>query len=168
MAASYQAKDSLVLGQQLRVQELTLHANNGLITAPYTFTVSSANATAGAVYSEGSAQFTVLATIAAQTTLTTSGNYLAPAASGTLTLVSGTGDSTITYSAFTSAGLQIEMNENIKETHMCVKQVAGGTVSGVVLSIVNDSNGNPTILQLAGEAGAASTTDYMIKYVTNE
>jgi hypothetical protein len=62
-----------------------------------TFTVSSASATAGAVYTNNSCSFTVLATIASKTTLkaTASGT---PEASGTLTKVSGTGDSTITFS----------------------------------------------------------------------
>lgn len=65
----------------------------------YTFTVTSANATVGAVYSNNGQTFTVLATIVSGTTLQTTGSG-APLASGTLTKVSGTGDSTITFSAF--------------------------------------------------------------------
>jgi hypothetical protein len=63
-----------------------------------TFTVSSANATAGAVYSNNGQNFTVESTIASGTTLVASG-VGSPLASGTLTKVSGTGDSTITFSA---------------------------------------------------------------------
>jgi hypothetical protein len=71
-----------------------------------TFTVSSANATAGAVYTSAAGQsFTVESTIAAQTTLVTSGNMNPSAASGTLTKLSGTGDATITYSAFAGFNL---------------------------------------------------------------
>lgn len=63
------------------------------------FTVSSANATAGAVYTSGGYTFTVLSTIAAKTTLvTTASGTPTP---GTLTKVAGTGDSTITFSAVT-------------------------------------------------------------------
>ena len=66
-----------------------------------TFTVTSANATAGAVYTSAAGQsFTVSSTIASGTSLVTSGNVNPSAASGTLTKVSGTGDATITYSAF--------------------------------------------------------------------
>jgi hypothetical protein len=65
-----------------------------------TFTVTSANATAGAVYSNNGQNFTVEGTIASGTTLVASG-VGNPAASGTLTKVSGTGDATITFSAFT-------------------------------------------------------------------
>lgn len=66
----------------------------------YTYTVTSANATAGAVYNDSSSgnNFTVKTTISGSTTLVTTG-VGAPAASGTLTKTSGTGDSTITYSA---------------------------------------------------------------------
>jgi hypothetical protein len=64
----------------------------------YTFTVTSANATVGATYTNNSVTFTVTATIAAQTTLIATGTG-APAASGTLTKASGTGDATITFSA---------------------------------------------------------------------
>jgi hypothetical protein len=71
----------------------------------YTFTVTAASATAGAVYSNNSASFTVAATISGLTSMTTVGSG-APAASGTLTLVSGTGDATITFSANTPVYVQ--------------------------------------------------------------
>lgn len=67
----------------------------------YTFTVTSANATVGATYTNNGNTFTVLSTIAAQTTLVASGSG-APLASGTLTKTSGTGDATITFSVATS------------------------------------------------------------------
>jgi hypothetical protein len=70
------------------------------------FTVSSASATAGAVYTSAAGQsFTVQSTIASGTTLATSNTTYVSAASGTLTKVSGTGDATITYSAFSGANL---------------------------------------------------------------
>lgn len=70
----------------------------------YTLTVSAANATAGAVYSNNGQTFTVTSTIASSTSLicTGSGN---PTASGSLTLVSGTGDATITFSSFIQSTL---------------------------------------------------------------
>ena len=68
----------------------------------YTFTVTSANATVGATYSNNSQTFTVTSTIVAGTTLVCTGTG-APSASGTLTLVSGTGDATIAFSAFTQS-----------------------------------------------------------------
>jgi len=64
----------------------------------YTFTVTSANATAGAVYSNNGKTFTVESTIASATTLLALGTG-APLPSGTLTKVTGTGDATITFSA---------------------------------------------------------------------
>ena len=69
----------------------------------YIFTVTSANATAGAVYTNNSQDFTVTTTISGGTTLTTTGTG-DPLASGTLTLVSGTGDATITFSSFAFGG----------------------------------------------------------------
>lgn len=63
------------------------------------FTITSGAATIGATYTNNGQTFTVLATIAAKTILHVSGTG-APAASGTLTKASGTGDSTITFSAY--------------------------------------------------------------------
>jgi len=79
----------------------------------YIFTVTSANATIGATYTNNGNTFTVNATISSGTTLymTATG---APSTSGTLTKASGTGDSTITFSA-----------------------VTGGVTAGVVLSSPN-------------------------------
>lgn len=71
----------------------------------YTFTVTSANATVGATYTNNGATFTVLGTIAAGTTLICSGTG-APLASGTLTKATGTGDATITFSANTAGATQ--------------------------------------------------------------
>jgi hypothetical protein len=66
------------------------------------FTVTAANATVGATYTNNGMTFTVVATIAGGTTLvcTTSGGD--SEASGTLTKASGSGDSTITFSAVTN------------------------------------------------------------------
>ena len=64
----------------------------------YTFTVTAANATVGATYTNSTFTFTVLSTIAGTTSLACSATG-APGASGTLTKSGGTGDSTITYSA---------------------------------------------------------------------
>ncbi len=67
----------------------------------YAFTVSSANATEGAVYSNNTQSFTVVSTISAGTLLVCTGTG-APTASGTLIKVSGTGDATITFSAYST------------------------------------------------------------------
>lgn len=65
---------------------------------PIIFTVTSANATQGAIYTDGSGNlYNVTATIASQTSLSTTGVGVPQGA--TLTKVSGTGDTTITFSA---------------------------------------------------------------------
>lgn len=66
-------------------------------TVGYVFTVTSANATAGATYTNNGNTYTVAGTIAGGTVLFTT-QTSAPEASGTLTKASGTGDSTITFS----------------------------------------------------------------------
>lgn len=68
-------------------------------SAAFTFTVSSANATIGAVYQNNTYQFTVTSTIVSGTTLATTGSG-APLPYGILTKVSGTGDNQITFSTY--------------------------------------------------------------------
>ncbi len=89
---------NLIVGSDIPVGTSVL----AIGTSQYTFTVTSANATVGAVYSNNSQTFTVTSTIVASTTLVTTGSGN-PMASGTLTLVSGTGDATITFSSFTES-----------------------------------------------------------------
>lgn len=67
--------------------------------AVFTFTVSSANATIGSVYSNNGYQYTVTSTIVAGTTLATTGQGT-PLPYGTLTKTSGTGDNQITFSKY--------------------------------------------------------------------
>ena len=68
------------------------------------FVTSSCNATAGATYTNNGSTFTVVTTVSSSTSLQTTGGAGAPAASGTLTKASGTGDSTIAFSSFTQNG----------------------------------------------------------------
>lgn len=89
---------SLIVGSGIPVGTVVV----SIAPTQYAFTVSAANATVGAVYSNNGHNFTVTATIVAGTTLGCTGT-LEPQASGTLTLVSGTGDATITFSAFTES-----------------------------------------------------------------
>ena len=81
------------------------HANNSFVyatVAPYTFAVTAANATAGAVYTNNTFSFTVTTTIVGGLSLLTTGNGV-PTPSGTLTKFSGTGDATITFSSYTGS-----------------------------------------------------------------
>ncbi len=78
-------------------------------SANYTFTVTSANATIGATYTNNGQTFTVVATIASGTTLLMTGTGT-PGASGTLTKASGTGDSSIAFSV--AANVFITWNVN--------------------------------------------------------
>ncbi len=66
---------------------------------PFTFTVSAANASINAVYSNNEYLFTVQSTIVGGTTLTTIGSGT-PNPNGVLSLVSGTGDNKITFSSY--------------------------------------------------------------------
>lgn len=84
------------------------------LSANYTFTVTAANATAGATYTNNGHTFTVISTIVAGTTLIASGNG-APSVSGTLTKTSGTGDATITFSSV-STPRSITINDPTPES----------------------------------------------------
>lgn len=64
------------------------------------FFCATANATAGAVYTNNSANFTVQATISSAFRLVCTGSGTLPTTGGTLTKSSGTGDATITFYAY--------------------------------------------------------------------
>jgi len=72
-------------------------------TVTYTFTVTAANATAGAVYRNNGVDYTVTATIVGGTTLVTTATAGATTSGTTLTKQSGSGDATITFSARATA-----------------------------------------------------------------
>lgn len=97
MAASFPSKDSQVLGQQLKVQELVLRADNPLIS------------------------------------------------------VSG-------------SDLLVTINESVDSVLACIKQVAAGTLSGVVGSV----HSTPSQIKIAGESAAAASTVFIIKYIVAE
>lgn len=93
------------------------------VAATVTFTVTAANATSGAVYQAyNGSQFTVSTTISGGTTLTTTSTGAVPA-SGTLTKVSGTGDTTINFTAVTSP-----LNNYVYAFHYFYQYTVGTTI----------------------------------------
>jgi hypothetical protein len=103
--------------------------------SPGTFVVSSASATAAAIYQDANGvQYSVASTIASQTALIVSGSTRPSAASGTLTKISGTGDATITYSAFSGYNpLPFASDYSV-----CLFEIAR---TGVVVQEYNIANG---------------------------
>lgn len=75
----------------------TLLSGSGTYNLKYAFKITSGSATVGATYTNNSITFTVFATVASAT-LVYMGGSGAPAASGTLTKATGTGDSILTFS----------------------------------------------------------------------
>jgi hypothetical protein len=114
------------------------------------FTVSPANATAGAIYSNNGNTFAVIDTISSGTSLDMVGSV--PTTSGTLSLVSGTGDPTIAFSAVvpTSNPFVAQWNEVI-ETPCFVK----------VLATSLDGVNAPQISVLAGNGLLPTNPQYL-------
>lgn len=128
-------------------------------TTGYFFTVTSANATVGATYTNNGNTFTVLSTISAGTQLFCSG-ALAPTASGTLTKATGTGDATITFSANQAMATYTTPANAVR---LKIRQVAGGggggggtaggfTLFGTALFICGGGSNGATA-QTAGAGG---------------
>lgn len=90
---AYYAKDSSVQAQQLKVEELTLFANNPLLTV-------------------------------------------------------------------LSSDLNLQINEPVDQVFMILKQVVGGTVTGIHGTVGADG----TSITITGESAAISTTSYIVKY----
>ena len=119
----------------------------------YHFTITSASATVGDVYSNNSQQFTVLSNVVSGTTLVTYGSG-APSASGTLTKVSGAGTSSITFSSNTlqsttpSDGAYYELNGTTFSVVICKAgietRVSSGSFNGTLGSAYTPlNNGTP-------------------------
>ena len=122
-------------------------------TVGYLFTVSSANATTGATYTNNSNTYTVISTIAAGTLLWCSGAS-APQTSGTLTKASGTGDATITFSAEVAYATYTTPTSPAP-LYLKVTTVAGGGGAG-------DSSANP-----GGGSGGGGGGGAAIKYISS-
>lgn len=136
---------------------------NATLTAAGTqsWTVTSANATVGAVYEDANGNhYTVATTIAAQTTLATTGTTIPtqivagvtkPLLTGTLTKLTGTGDTTITYSSVSTP--------DCLTTVGITAVVAGsaGNASGGAISILETALLDSSVLVY--NAGNQSGTD---------
>jgi hypothetical protein len=132
------------------------HYNNSftyVTNGPYTFTVSSANATAGATYTNNGNTFTVQTTIVSATQLLVTGTG-APTTSGTLTKSSGTGDSTITFSSYTGSNW-IDFAGPSKNVAGSGLVYTGNTLNILVDNSTIDFNGSN---QLEVKAGGITNT----------
>jgi len=101
----------------------------------YTFTVTAANATKGAVYQTNGYNFIVAATITGATTLTATSAGIPAATSGTLTKISGTGDATIAFSNYTS-----QLGGGLAGQHNNLAVVTGNTPGSFTYSFTAPSN----------------------------
>jgi hypothetical protein len=131
-------------------------------TIGWTFTVSSANATVGATYTDTDSNvWTVLATIAAATTLYASGSGTPPG-SGTLTLSSGTGDATITYSATLEPVISESnaINGVASTTGIAVNQLIVGSEFPVGTFVENISGAVITASQNATTSSGSPSLDF--------
>lgn len=107
-------------------------------TVFYTFTVTAATATIGAIYSNNGRTFVVQSSIAGSTVLRCIGSGT-PIASGVLTLVSGTGDATITYSSFIAATISANPAEG--EVNYNASDII---FKNNIISTINDPNWDST------------------------
>lgn len=120
-------------------------------TTGYWFNISSGSATLNSTYTNNGHTFTTLATVASGTRIWMSG-ALAPAASGTLTKSTGTGDATLTFSGSTPLATY-----SAPSTALLIKIYitgGGGSGGGVTSSASNAAGG-----------GGGMGGDTCIKYV---
>lgn len=141
-------------------------------TTGWTFTVTSANATVGATYTNNGVTFTVLSTIASGTTLTTSvsaGGSPTNAASNTLTKVTGTGDSTITFSASVPTGSGNNIWDPTKMLARVVAITAAAAASGTVVFTIKgyDVYGYPMSEAITAAANTQTLGKKAWKYIAS-
>jgi len=133
----------------INTAQVRLLYNVGKVDNTFTFTVTTASATAGAVYTNGYYNYTVSTTLSAGTTLVCSGNGFM-GTSGTLTKVSGTGDTTISYSACVFVAISVSSDGGSNYTAATNTYISGRFV----------------VADFTEETGTTST-DYRIKVVSN-
>lgn len=109
-----------------------------ILPGAYDFTITAANATAGATYQNNAQTFTVLDTIIAGTLLQTTGTG-DPLASGTLALQDGTGDDPITYSAFTVASQEPWLPNHAYALGDTIIPVIGGYIYEAIQAGTSDA-----------------------------
>lgn len=128
------------------------------------FTVTSANATAGATYTNNGQTFTVDATISGGTTLkTTMQSSICPEVSGTLTKASGTGDNTIAFSSVAVGGILNRTSADFATSSDAGNITSGTTISGIAGTFDESArNTDP------GEANVKDGTTYKIQNVSKE
>lgn len=114
-APTWSAVTATAITAPLSIQKFT--SGSGTYNKNYTFIITSGSATVGATYTNNAVTFTVYATVASATQVVMSGSG-APAASGTLTKASGTGDATLTFS------------QVLAPQYLKVKMVGGGGGGG--------------------------------------
>lgn len=145
----------------LSLQKFT--SGSGTYNPTYVFFVSSANATSGATYTNNGQTFTVVNTISTGAVLQATGTGV-PAASGTLTKTSGTGDASITFTI------------GVAPSYIRVRMVGGGgggsgggttstggsggaggnTTFGTTLLVANGGSAPATAIYYGGAGGSAS------------
>lgn len=135
----------------------------GTYVPTYVVQCSSANVTAGAVYTtNGVNRFIATVTFSASTVVyfaTTSGIQQAIGASGTFTKVSGTGDSTITYSSWSNSPLYIRLQIVGGGGGGSVDALgSGGSPGGNTIFTVVNPVTNSTVETLTAGGGQASVT----------
>lgn len=125
------------------------------IGGTYTFTVTSAQAISNSIYTDSNSnQFIVTTTIAGSTTLVTK-SIKNPPASGTLTLLTGTGDSTIAYSSFVRSNVTYYLGREVYLTDLTIN--SGITLVNTVYSITgNGTLTNAGTIDCSGFAGSAA------------
>lgn len=121
----------------------------------FTFTVTAANATAGAIYTNGGYSFIVQSTITGGTTLLATSTGFPSGNSGTLTKSSGTGDSTISFTAHTE-----QIGGGLIGKHNNIVTVTSNTPGSFAYSFTAPTNALAFSVSAAGSQHFGSSFTY--------
>lgn len=113
----------------------------------YVFATSPASATAGATYTNNGQTFTVIDTVSSSSPLVCTGTR-APTSSGTLTLASGSGDSTITFGSFRNTTADSHLSFSVANSGQIAGAFSGNLVSSSSATIHTALMSNPFFIDL--------------------